>query len=143
MTPKRFILQYNEGIPEGSRLDIEKDEQFRKKAAWLSSPEGKAQTATVRKLSDFAEKGQCFIIHTYLSFNIRCADLHFAFRARLQGVSPRAGLGHGEPAHFNRHPRRVAAGAGARQPESHRGDAEADAGDYREDRAGAGECAGA
>lgn len=51
------FLQYNEGIPSGSRLDIEKDRQFDALRTWLQSPEGQSDVAKVRELSAYAEKG--------------------------------------------------------------------------------------
>ncbi|KAM5537251.1 hypothetical protein V8D89_009184 [Ganoderma adspersum] len=48
--------KYNDGIPEGSRLHTEQDPMFKRKITFLESPEGQAQIAIVRKLSEFAEK---------------------------------------------------------------------------------------
>ena len=48
-------IQYNEGVPEGSRLDIEP--QFKRKIEFLKSEEGQKQIATIRKLTEFSEKG--------------------------------------------------------------------------------------
>lgn len=53
------FLQYNEGIPSGSRLDVEKEQQFNTLRTWLQSPEGQSDIAKVRELSAFAEKGTC------------------------------------------------------------------------------------
>ena len=50
-------LQYNDGIPEGSRLDIEKDAQFKRQIEWLQSSEGKQRIETIKKLTKFAQKG--------------------------------------------------------------------------------------
>ena len=50
-------LQYNDGIPEGSRLDIEKDAQFKRQIEWLQSSEGKQRIETIKKLTEFAQKG--------------------------------------------------------------------------------------
>lgn len=55
-------------------------------------------------------------------------------RARLQDRAPRARVGRAEPEHEHGHPRRVAPGAGRRQPARARGDPEADASCARADR---------
>lgn len=61
-----ICFQYNDGgVPDGSRLDVQKDPQFQKKIEWLKSPEGQKQIATIRQLSDFAEKG-LFLFYWFL-----------------------------------------------------------------------------
>ncbi len=50
-------MQYNDGIPDGSRLAVEQEEQFKRKIVFLKSPEGQKWIETIRKLTDFAEKG--------------------------------------------------------------------------------------
>ncbi|OSC96888.1 Aldo/keto reductase [Trametes coccinea BRFM310] len=64
--------KYNEGIPEGSRLAVEQEEQFKKKAQWLESPEGKKQIEKIRKLTEFAEQEVgCKISHLALAWVAR------------------------------------------------------------------------
>ncbi|KAI0749666.1 Aldo/keto reductase [Daedaleopsis nitida] len=65
--------KYNDGVvPGGSRLDVQKDAQFQKKVEFLNSPEGKKQIATIRQLSDFAEKElNCKVSHLALAWVAR------------------------------------------------------------------------
>ena len=49
--------QYNDGVPDDSRLAVEQEAQFKRKIEFLKSPEGQRQIAIIRKLSEFAEKG--------------------------------------------------------------------------------------
>ena len=51
--------KYNDGIPEGSRLDVEKAAQFEADRARLASPEGLENIRKVKELSKFAEEGFC------------------------------------------------------------------------------------
>ncbi|KAH9945083.1 Aldo/keto reductase [Epithele typhae] len=61
--------KYNDGIPQGSRLDIEQEEQFKEKAKWLQSAEGQKQIETVRKLTAFAESElKCKVSHLALAW---------------------------------------------------------------------------
>lgn len=61
--------KYNEGIPSGSRLDVEKEQQFNTLRTWLQSPEGQSDIAKVRELSAFAEKELgCTVTHLALAW---------------------------------------------------------------------------
>ena len=59
--PFPTIDQYNEGIPEGSRLHVEQDPMFKRKIEFLKSDEGQKQINIVRKLTELAEKGSFHI----------------------------------------------------------------------------------
>ena len=48
-------LQYNDGVPKGSRFDTNSD-FFKNTVARLETEEGKAQIAQVRQLTEIAEK---------------------------------------------------------------------------------------
>ncbi|KAH9902666.1 Aldo/keto reductase [Cubamyces lactineus] len=64
--------KYNEGIPEGSRLDVEQEAQFKKKALWLKSPEGQKQVEKIRKLTELAETDLgCKVSHLALAWVAR------------------------------------------------------------------------
>ena len=104
-------MQYNNGIPEGSRFNVEQEQQFQDKAKWLSSPEGQQQIELVRKISEFAEKGP------YLPFSVTPSVLlhahQISHRAAMQGFTPRTCMGSAQPEHLDRHPRGIKARAGS------------------------------
>ncbi|KAJ3478769.1 hypothetical protein NLI96_g9534 [Meripilus lineatus] len=61
--------KYNDGIPEGSRLDIEKAAQFDADRARLLSPEGQEDIRKIRELSKFAEEElHCKVSHLALAW---------------------------------------------------------------------------
>ncbi|KAI0787553.1 Aldo/keto reductase [Fomes fomentarius] len=64
--------KYNDGIPDGSRLAVEQEEQFKQKIVFLKSPEGQKWIETIRKLTDFAEKElNCKVSHLALAWVAR------------------------------------------------------------------------
>ncbi len=81
-----LFLKYNDGIPEGSRLDIEKAAQFEADRARLASPEGQENIRKVKELSKFAEEGYCLVLNfaqfLYLIYpyptELHCTVTHLA-----------------------------------------------------------------
>ncbi|TCD60551.1 hypothetical protein EIP91_009867 [Steccherinum ochraceum] len=61
--------KYNDGVPADSRWATEKEAQFKSHAARLSTPEGQADIAKVKALSEFAEKELgCTVTHLALAW---------------------------------------------------------------------------
>jgi len=61
--------KYNNGIPEGSRLAVEKEQQFKDQAASLDTPEGRAMLAKIKAIADFAENELgCKVSHLALAW---------------------------------------------------------------------------
>ena len=68
-----FLVQYNDGVPDDSRLAVEQEAQFKRKIEFLKSPEGQRQIAIIRKLSEFAEKGAAASPLSPLVFGLRAS----------------------------------------------------------------------
>ena len=68
-----FLVQYNDGVPDDSRLAVEQEAQFKRKIEFLKSPEGQRQIAIIRKLSEFAEKGASPLSTLVLNLSSSCA----------------------------------------------------------------------
>lgn len=64
----RFLYQYNNGIPEGSRLAVQTEQQFKDTAARLQTTDGQAMIEKVKALSNLAEQG---------TFQIGCCFLNY------------------------------------------------------------------
>ncbi|THH32225.1 hypothetical protein EUX98_g1927 [Antrodiella citrinella] len=61
--------KYNDGLPSDSRWATEKEQQFKNAAARLSTPEGQAEIAKVKALSQFAETELgCSVTHLALAW---------------------------------------------------------------------------
>jgi len=61
--------KYNDGIPAGSRYDVEKHSMFEALRARLESAEGKAEIAKIRQLTAFAEDElKCTVTHLALAW---------------------------------------------------------------------------
>ncbi|RPD60204.1 Aldo/keto reductase [Lentinus tigrinus ALCF2SS1-6] len=64
--------KYNDGVPDGSRLAVEQEDQFKRKITFLKSPEGQRQIEIIRKLTDLAEKElNCKTSHLALAWVAR------------------------------------------------------------------------
>ncbi|KAI0925651.1 hypothetical protein AcW1_008029 [Taiwanofungus camphoratus] len=61
--------KYNNGIPADSRLAVEKEQQFKDRAAHLSTPDGKAMLAKIKALAQLAENELgCKVSHLALAW---------------------------------------------------------------------------
>ena len=89
---------------------------FKRKITFLESPEGQAQIAIVRKLSEFAEKG------SPISSTRICISPYAdgAGRAGVYGDPVGARVGRAEPEHVHCDPGRDEARAAAREPQGAR-----------------------
>lgn len=101
--------KYSNGIPTGSRFDIEKS-FFSQKLKDLESPEGQEKIRKVKELTKLAEDGM-------LSLSRPCSDTYscIVYRTPDNRCCPCPCLGCTEPKHLHGYSRRDQARAGDRE----------------------------
>ena len=106
-------MKYNDGFPADSRLGSGSGPPIAAARERFNTPEGKAELAKVKLLSEFAEKGALL---GFCQSSITISNC--PRRTWYEGHSPGPGMGGCTATHVYRHPGGFQAGAGPRQHQS-------------------------